>query len=336
MRNSENDYTRPSPFDADGPSSAPPTGSGAPRETGSWEREVIEKLLLEVYRERRNRRAWRWLIAIVVAVAVAGAMLSKETADALGEHTAVVRLQGVIAANNDTATNLIAGLEQAYASKGVKAILIDANSPGGSPVESDIAYEEIMRLKKAHPKVPLYAVAGDVCASGCYYIVSAADKIYANPSSIVGSIGVIYSNFGFTGLMDKWGVERRLKTAGRNKGMGDPFSPETEEANAVINKLLQDSHSVFIDRVKAGRKDRLKWQGNDQIFSGRIYSGIEGKEVGLIDDFGSLQSVARDVAKAEKLVDYTAIDYRSRLLRSLGSEFKGALRETFEQGGELR
>ena len=171
-------------------------------------------------------------------------------------------------------------MEAAYKNKNTKAIIIRANSPGGSPVISNIAFNEIRRLKEAHKNIPVYVVAEEMCASGCYYIAAAADKIYADPSSVVGSIGVIGGGFDATGLMDKIGVKRRLKTAGSNKGMGDPFSPETPEQTKIWNAMLADIHGEFIKAVKLGRGSRLKEKENPDIFSGRIYTGIEAKQAG--------------------------------------------------------
>ena len=297
----------------------------------SWERNTLEKLLLQVYKEQRSTRIWRWVgrgIALLFGLMLlAGLVGGRQDVNKLkGAHTAVIELNGVIDSANDNANKLIEGLEAAYANPNVKGIILRANSPGGSPVISNIAFEEIRRIKAQHKNIPLYVVAEDVCASGCYYIASAADKIYADPSSLVGSIGVISGGFGFTGLMDKLGIERRLRTAGENKGMGDPFSPENPEQEALWNKVLQDTHQTFIQAVKTGRGDRLKFEQNPDVFSGRIYSGTEGKQVGLVDDLGNLYSVSRDVLKAPTLVDYTPKDDFSKTLgRRFGVQFKQGL-----------
>lgn len=245
-----------------------------------------------------------------------------------GEHTAVVNLSGEIGGGDeDQVTMLRDSMQAAYDNK-AKAIIIRANSPGGSPVVSNTAFNEIRRLKSQHKNVPVYLVAEDMCASGCYYIAAAADKIYADPSSVIGSIGVIGGSFDATGLMEKVGIKRRLKTAGSNKGMGDPFSPETPEQTKIWEKMLTDIHGEFIKAVKLGRGSRVNEQTHPDVFSGRIYTGLEAKQVGLIDDFGSVYSVARDVVKAPQLVDYTPPDDFSKMLsRRLGTEVKLSLKE---------
>ncbi|MBP6117096.1 MAG: S49 family peptidase [Neisseriaceae bacterium] len=294
-------------------------------QNNSWERQTIEKLLLTVYKEQRRAKFWRlfWRIAalIVVAFIVFKAVNSRSVLDTQKSHTAVIDLVGSIDTYNDQATVLLEGLEAAYANKNVKGVVIRANSPGGSPVISSVAFDEITRLKALHKDVPLYVVAEDVCASGCYFIASAADKIYANPASLMGSIGVIAGGFGFDKAIDKLGIERRLKTAGDNKGMGDPFSPETPEQNAIWTSMLDDIHGQFIAAVKQGRKGKLK--DDPELFSGRVYTGAQAKTVGLVDEFGSVYSVARDVIKAPDLVNYTPQPSFSRALsRTLGSEVK--------------
>ena len=246
-------------------------------------------------------------------------------------HTAVINLSGVIDSYNDNAAKLLEGLEAAYKNDKVKGIIIRADSPGGSPVISDTSFTEIRRLKGEHKNIPVYVVAEDVCASGCYYIAAAADKIYANQASMVGSIGVISGGFGATELIEKLGVERRLKTAGENKGMGDPFSPETPEQNAIWQKMLDDIHNQFINAVKTGRGEKLKWQQHPDVFSGRVYTGTEAKAVGLIDDFGNIYSVSRDVIKAEKMVDYTPKDDFATLLgKRFGTQIRQEVKETLQ------
>ena len=211
----------------------------APRNE-NWERDTLEKVLLEAYREQRRARIWKLIFRLIllaffalylVAIFSATNRLNPHSSK---EHTAVIRLEGVINSENNQAAKLRDGLEAAYKNSHVKGIIILANSPGGSPVVSNIAYQEIRRLKAEHPDIPVYAVAEDVCASGCYYIAAAADKIYADPTSIVGSIGVVGSSFDLTGMMENLGIKRRVRTAGENKGMGDPFSPETPEQQQLV------------------------------------------------------------------------------------------------------
>lgn len=303
----------------------------------NWEHKVMRDALMASYQEQRRNRFWRniwrsvWTL-MILSVAVHSCSDSDGTHQLMAakssEHTAVISLNGAIGGNydEDQVAMLRDSLEAAYGNSGVKGIIIRANSPGGSPVVSNIAFNEIRRLKEEHKNIPLYVVTEDVCASGCYYIASAADKIYADPTSIVGSIGVIGGGFDLTGLMDKIGVKRRLKTAGSNKGMGDPFTPETPEQTRIWENMLADIHQEFIKAVKLGRGSRLKDKENPDVFSGRIYTGNEAKKIGLIDDYGSIYSVSRDVIKAPMLVDYTQEDnFRKLLSRSLRSETSALL-----------
>lgn len=297
----------------------------------SWERKTLEKLLMQVYKEQRSARIWAWVrrifwVIILLWILLGWVSTRSQMLNNSEEHTAVIRLEGVISDYNSITEKLVKGMEKAYENHQVKGIIINANSPGGSPVISDVTYGEIRRLKAQHPDIPVYLVANDVCASGCYYIAAAADKIYANPASLVGSIGVIGGGFGFTELMNKIGVERRMKTAGSNKGMGDPFLPETPEQQAIWQTMLDDIHGQFINAVKEGRGKALLWQDNPDIFSGRVYTGNQAKQLGVIDDFGSVYSVSRDIIKAEKMVDYTPEDdFSQTLSRRLGAEVKAGL-----------
>lgn len=305
-----------------------------PAQSGNWERDTLREIALAAYAEQRRARLWRniWrgmgvllFLAFLAAISQGG---SSGKALVSGEHTAVVNLKGEIGGDNeDQVTMLRDSMQAAYDNK-AKAIIIRANSPGGSPVVSNTAFNEIRRLKSEHKNVPVYLVAEDMCASGCYYIAAAADKIYADPSSVIGSIGVIGGSFDATELMEKVGIKRRLKTAGSNKGMGDPFSPETPEQTKIWEKMLADIHGEFIKAVKLGRGSRVNEKAHPDVFSGRIYTGLEAKQVGLIDDFGSVYSVARDVVKAPQLVDYTPPDDLSKMLsRRLGTEVKLSLKE---------
>ena len=310
----------------------------------TWEQAMLEKLLMQVYREKRKDRNAKWIrlfiwlafFALIFAIMHSNPSGGGGNANALmlakkDSHTAVINLSGVIDSYNDNAAKLLEGLEAAYKNDKVKGIIIRADSPGGSPVISDTAFTEIRRLKGEHKNIPVYVVAEDVCASGCYYIAAAADKIYANQASMVGSIGVISGGFGATELIEKLGVERRLKTAGENKGMGDPFSPETPEQNAIWQKMLDDIHHQFINAVKTGRGEKLKWQQHPDVFSGRVYTGTEAKAVGLIDDFGNIYSVSRDVIKAEKMVDYTPKDDFATLLgKRFGTQIRQEVKETLQ------
>jgi protease-4 len=304
-------------------------------DTPNWERQLVEKLAMAAVVEQRRARRWKiffrlvWLGIIGGLLATAFLRNEDKSAEALtgGGHTAVISLEGVIDSENNTAEKLSAALEDAYNDRGTRGIIIEANSPGGSPVLSGMAYDEIRRLKKQHPAIPVYVTVQEVCASGCYYIAAAADKIFVDKASIIGSIGVLSDGFGFTGLMDKLGVERRLKT-GENKAMGDPFSPVNPKQEAIRQQLLDDIHQQFIKAVKDGRGSRLK--SDPQLFSGMVWIGEKGIPLGLADGLGNTRSVARDVIKAEKTVDYTQQDdLSSRVARKIGVEFAGGVRSLF-------
>ena len=310
-------------------------GNNPSSHSGSfWEREVLREVLLASYKEQRSARIWRniWRVIGVILFLMFIASLFGDDTDAVqssGEHTAVIDLKGEIGNELDDQVEMLrTGMEAVYNNPNAKAIIIRANSPGGSPVVSNIAFNEIRRMKSEHKDIPVYVVAEDMCASGCYYIAAAADKIYADPSSVVGSIGVIGGGFDATGLMDKIGINRRLKIAGSNKGMGDPFSPETPAQTQIWEKMLTDIHKEFIKSVKLGRGKRLKDQQYSDVFSGRTYTGSEAKEVGLIDDFGSVYSVARDVVKAPELVNYTPEEDFGKILgRHLSAEMETKVKE---------
>jgi len=305
-------------------------------DTPNWERQLLEKLAMASLVEQRRARRWKiffrllWLCLIGGLFATAYLRNQDKSAEKLSGdgYTAVISLDGVIDSENNTAEKLSEALEDAYADHNTKGIIIEANSPGGSPVLSGMAYDEIRRLKKLHPAIPLYVTVQEVCASGCYYIASAADKIFVDKASIIGSIGVLSDGFGFTGLMDKLGVERRLKTAGENKAMGDPFSPLNPKQEAIRQQLLDDIHQQFIQAVKDGRGKRLK--DDPLLFSGMVWIGEKGIPLGLADGLGSTRSVARDVIKAEKTVDFTQQDdLSSRVARKIGVEFAGGVRTLF-------
>ncbi|MGR9052405.1 MAG: signal peptide peptidase SppA [Gammaproteobacteria bacterium] len=301
---------------------------------GGWERETIEKLAFAAVTEQRRARRWGvffkmllfvYLLAVFVA-AMYPQMKEEFDLGAAGKgHTAVIDVVGVIAEGKETnADSIIKGLRAAVKDKHTKGIILHINSPGGSPVQSDYVYNEIRRLKQEHPKLPIISVVGDICASGGYYIASAADKIFVNQASIIGSIGVIMNGFGFVDVLEKLGVERRLMTAGAHKAMLDPFSPVNELETQHMQRLLDEVHVQFIDAVRAGRGDRLK--ENADIFSGLVWTGKEGVEMGLADDFGSEREVAKSVIGAEKLVNFTRHErLLDRLAGRLGASFGEAL-----------
>jgi len=276
----------------------------------NWERQVIEKIALEGIAEQRRARRWGIFFKLLGFGYVTALLLfavdwgeSADLADGK-KTTALVDVSGVIQAKGDAnAENVISALQGAFKSRHTAGVVLRINSPGGSPVQAGMINDEIRRLRAAHPEVPLYAVVEDVCASGGYYIAASADKIFVDKASIVGSIGVLMDGFGFTGTMDKLGVERRLLTAGQNKGFLDPFSPQNAEHKAHAQEMLDDIHRQFIDVVRKGRGKRLK--ETPDMYSGLMWTGAKSIELGLADGYGTLESVARDVLKAEDIRDYT-------------------------------
>ncbi|TNF62040.1 MAG: S49 family peptidase [Burkholderiales bacterium] len=290
---------------------------------GRWERETLEKLVFETLREQRSQRRWRMFLRLLW-LAVLAALIwlvyrsGQLTPAPSTPHTAVVEMRGVIASDSEAnAEQVIGSLRAAFEDSGSRGVVLLIDSPGGSPVQAGIINDEIHRLKALHGK-PIYAVVGDTCASAAYYVASAADAIYVNKASIVGSIGVLMDGFGFTGLMDKLGIERRLMTAGENKAFLDPFSPQDAEQRAYIQGMLDEIHRQFIEVVRKGRGDRLK--EDDGIFSGLIWSGQQAVGLGLADGLGTLDSVAREVIQQEDIVDYTQREnFGMRLVRRLGA-----------------
>jgi len=278
---------------------------------GDYEK-MVNKLAFAAINEQRRARRWRifflfaffiYLTPILLLVLDMGDGMSGNKGEN-GEHTALVQLSGVIASGEEAGSeNILAGLEAAFSSESTQGVILEINSPGGSPVQSSYIYNEIKRLREKHESIPLYVVVSDIAASGGYFVASAADKIFVNKSSLVGSIGVRMDNFGFVELMKKLGVERRLLTAGENKGLFDPFLPEDDKQKAHLQGMLNEVHQHFIQAVKDGRGDRLLEQKD--IFSGLIWTGEKAIELGLVDDYGTTQSVARDVVEAEKLVNFT-------------------------------
>jgi len=279
-----------------------------PNNSSDWERRTLEKLVFSALQEQKAGRRWGIFFKVLgfaYLTLVLAALVDWSTETSHQErHTALIELTGTIehrgAAN---AEKMLEALQSAFKEKNVAGVIVRINSPGGSPVQAGIINDEMRRLRAAHPQTPLYVVVEDICASGGYYVAVAADKIYVNRASIVGSIGVLMNGFGFTGTMDKLGVDRRLLTAGSNKGFLDPFSPPNPEQNAIAQTMLNEIHKQFIDVVKAGRGDRLK--ESPEMFSGLAWTGEQSVKLGLADDFGSVDSVARDVIKAEKVLDYT-------------------------------
>ena len=297
----------------------------------AWERKMITDLAFSALKEQRRTRRWGifFKLAFLVYVLVIAVMLMQGNNFGpnvpLGKHTALVDIEGVISSVSEaSADNIATGLRNAFEDKDTVGVIIRANSPGGSPVQAGYVYDEIVRLREKYPDIPMYAVITDSCASACYYIVSAADEIYANQASIVGSIGVLYDGFGFTGTMEKLGVERRLHTAGANKAILDPFSPENEEDVAHLKPMLKEIHEQFIAAVKKGRGERLVL--NQNIFSGLFWTGSKSIELGLVDGLASTGTVARDIIKQDEIVNFTPKkDFINRLADKFGASFAGAI-----------
>ena len=344
------DPTKPEPTDAPGSFAAPADASAPVREPAApaaspapapatpaaalppgWERATLEKLAFASLREQQAARRWRnffrlaWLAVLLVGGWLAFSRTAPVT-DKSTPHTAVVEIKGEIAAGADAGAEfVVAAMRSAFEDEGAQAVVLLINSPGGSPVQAGIINDEIRRLKEKHNK-PVYAVVEESCASAAYYIAAGADQIFVDKASIVGSIGVLMDGFGFTGLMDKVGVERRLLTAGENKGFLDPFSPQTEKQRVFAQAMLDQIHKQFIAVVKAGRGSRLK--ETPETFSGLFWTGEQAVEMGLADQLGNLDFVAREVVKAEDLVDYTRHDnVAERLAKRFGAAFgEGAVR----------
>ena len=276
----------------------------------NWERGVIEKLARSALEEQRKARNWgiffkslTFIYLFVILLAAFGWLQGRE-ASLPGDHTALVELNGVISADSQAnADSINQGLQDAFENKGTRGVILRINSPGGSPVQAGTINSEIRRLREKYPQVPLYAVVEDICASGGYYVAVAADRIYVDKASIVGSIGVLMDGFGFTGTMEKLGVERRLLTAGENKGFLDPFSPMDASQRDYAKKMLAEIHHQFVDVVRKGRGKRLK-EGPD-TFSGLMWTGEKSIDLGLADALGGVDYVAREVIKAENIVDFT-------------------------------
>lgn len=325
-------------------SPAPAAASVAPAAPAgrapAWESN-LEELARDLLRERRADRRWRiffrlsWLLLVLVVVTL---LFSSPVGPAAksAPHTALVEVRGEIAVDTEaSAENLVAALKSAFEDQGAQAVVLRINSPGGSPVQAGIVNDEIRRLKALHKK-PVYAVVEEMCASGAYYIAVAADEIYVDKASLVGSIGVLMDGFGFTGTMEKLGVERRLLTAGENKGMLDPFSPQNEQHRAFAKTMIDQIHQQFIAVVKQGRGSRLK--ETPETFSGLFWNGEEAIKHGLADKTGNLDFVAREVVKAEDIIDYTPHDnVAERLAKRFGAGVgAGAVKAMREMAPQLR
>ena len=306
-----------------------------------WERSVLEKVALQAIQEQRRARQWSalfkllWFIFAFLILAAMLGWIGRPDKDAaamsVGRHTALVELEGVIGPESKaSAEHVIKGLNRAFKDANTAGVVLRINSPGGSPVQAGYMNDEIRRLRAKYPDIPLHAVVQDLCASGGYYVAVAADRIYVDKASLVGSIGVIMGGFGFTGAMDKLGIERRAYTAGDNKDFLDPFVPENPEHRAHAQKMLNEIHEQFIKTVRQGRGQRLK--ETQDTFSGLVWTGEKSVELGLADGLGSAEYVAREVFKAEKIVDYTVEEnYFEALSKRLGTSFGATFARAFAQ-----
>lgn len=288
---------------------------------------VLNKVVLEYMREQKRKRWWRWLTRLFflfLALWVVYQFFSSRSEDMAlrgKPHVGLIDIKGTIFENQPASgDNFAKAMTKAYDNKTMNALILRVNSPGGSPVQADYMYNTVAYYRSQHPDVKVYAVCVDACASAAYYVASAADEIYANPSSLVGSIGVLYNSFGFVDAMQKLGITRRLQTSGRNKGFLDQFSPVNPEQEKTLQNMLNIIHEQFIQQVKKGRGERLLI--DDETFSGLYWTGVQAKERGLIDGFASSGQLARDIIKLDKIVDYT---YRESVLERVAKNIGTAM-----------
>jgi protease-4 len=309
-----------------------------------WERAVLEELAMSTIREQRSRRRWSIFFRLLtLALVLGGAALIYTTVKGMGAddsasepHIALIKVEGAIDADGDAGSErIVAALQAAFGDSGTRAVVLRINSPGGSPVQSGIISDEIHRLRAANADKPVYAVIEDLGASGAYYIAAAADQIYVNRASLVGSIGVIMDGFGATEAMQRLGIERRVIKAGDNKALLDPFQPQDPVQVAHATQMVNEIHQQFITAVRQGRGDRLR--ETPDMFSGLVWTGARSVELGLADGLGTVDSVARDLVQVDTIVDYTVRDsVAERFAKRVGVAFgAGAFRAAF-QGSNLR
>ena len=308
----------------------------------NWERQALEHLLLENLKESRKARRWKTLLRVLSLILIVGFILQVLDLRPFGgsfgaeRHTAMVSIEGEISSNAiANALDIGSALQAAFENDNSVGVILRINSPGGSPVQSGIINDEIRRLRALYPNKPLHVVVEDICASGGYYIAVAGDQILVDKASIVGSIGVVMDSFGFTGLMDKLGISRRMITAGSNKGMLDPFSKEDPKQVEMVQTMLNEIHQQFITVVKAGRGDRLK--ETPDLFSGRVWNGEQAVKMGLADGFGTVDTVARDVFKAPNILDYTMKEnFAERVAKRFGAEVGSAAGKALVRSGDIK
>ena len=308
----------------------------------NWERQALEHLLLENLKETRKARRWKTVLRVLSLILIVGFILQVLDLRPFGgsfgteRHTAMVSIEGEISSSAiANALDIGSALQAAFENDNSVGVILRINSPGGSPVQSGIINDEIRRLRALYPNKPLHVVVEDICASGGYYIAVAGDQILVDKASIVGSIGVVMDSFGFTGLMDKLGISRRMITAGSNKGMLDPFSKEDPKQVEMVQTMLNEIHQQFITVVKAGRGDRLK--ETPDLFSGRVWSGEQAVKLGLADGFGTVDTVARDVFKAPNILDYTMKEnFAERVAKRFGAEVGSAAGKALVRSGDIK
>lgn len=311
------------------------------KSNSQWERSALEHLLLENLKENRKTRRWRAALRILSLTVVVGLIYQVfdfkiPGSGGGGKHTALVSIEGEISSNSvANALDINSALAAAFESKEASGVVLRINSPGGSPVQAGIINDEIKRLRILHPEKPFYVVVEDVCASGGYYIAVAGDTILVDKASLVGSIGVVMGGFGFTGLMEKMGISRRLITAGSEKGMLDPFSKENPKQVEMVKKMLEEIHQQFITVVKQGRGERLK--NDPDLFTGRVWNGEQALQLGLVDGYGTVDSVARDILKAPDVVEYTLKEnFAERVAKRFGAETGAAISKALMRSSEMR
>jgi len=344
---SDSDRREPSGFEPFAPApgaAAPAAPAAAPADPAAkpgWERAALEKLAFAALKEQRASRRWKtfvrlaWL-AFFIALLWLGFSRTQPSATTSTAHTAVVEIEGEIANGGDASAEfVVAAMKNALEDQGAKGLVLLINSPGGSPVQAGIINDEIKRLRAKHKK-PIYAVVEESCTSAAYYIAAATDRIYVDKASLVGSVGVLMDGFGFTGTMDKLGVERRLLTSGENKGFLDPFSPLSETHRQHAQQMLDQIHAQFIDVVKKGRGERLK-ADTPGLFSGLFWTGQQAVDLGLADGLGNVDYVAREVVKAEEVIDYTRRDnVAERLAKRFGAAFADVTLRGMRAGPSVR
>jgi protease-4 len=308
----------------------------------NWERQALEHLLLENLKETRKARRWKAVFRILTLLVFIGVILAVFDFHLPGrgmgmeKHTALVTLEGEISSSSmANALDINSSLTAAFENENSAGVVLRINSPGGSPVQAGMMNDEIHRLRKLYPSKPFYVVVEDICASGGYYVAVAGDQILVDKASLVGSIGVIMEGFGFTGLMDKLGVTRRMITAGSNKGMMDPFSKENPQQVEMIKTMIDEIHQQFISVVKAGRGDRLK--ETPEMFSGRVWNGEQAIKIGLVDGYGTVETVARDIFKAPDILDYTMKEnFAERVAKRFGAEVGAAAGKALIKAPDLK